>query len=120
VIAQAKQAILDRLSLGERVFLYTSDYISVDSVMLGNSMGSFNIVNLRKFGLSGWEIVQVIPKTVGIALENSYIGNSSLKTYSGGMGGNVAGVHVLMKKEILASTFETMQDQLEAYLKDLV
>jgi len=117
-LTSAKQAIRNRLSRGERVYLYASNYIDVDSELMGNSVGSFNIDSLRKFGLTGWEIIQIIPKTVGIALENKYMVSPTQGTYGGGIGGNVVGVHVLMKKEVLESTFETLN--LDTYLEDLV
>ena len=52
----------------------------------------------------GWEIVQAVPKTKGIGLEN--VGTQTTifgSMWAGGVGGNVMGVHVIIKKSLSVS-----------------
>ena len=50
-------------------------------------------------GQLGWDMVAAIPRTVGIALSNRTLG-TNLQTYGAGIGGNVVGVHVFLRKEL--------------------
>jgi hypothetical protein len=56
---------------------------------------------LQSAGLAGWQVLSVIPRTIGIGLTNvSYGSGGGGETWGAGMGGNVAGVYVLLGKEI--------------------
>ncbi|WP_145093168.1 hypothetical protein [Anatilimnocola aggregata] len=66
-----KNRLQSRLREGHSVFLYDTVYLPVDSELLGEQMNiGFDIPGVRKLGLLGWEVVQVVPRTVGIGLEN--------------------------------------------------
>lgn len=75
----------------------------------------FSIGSLRVMGLEGWDVVAIIPRTIGIALTNTSFGSSSGETWGAGVGGNVAGVHVIIKKEVSAQN--NVSDE---YLKEYV
>jgi len=93
-----------RLESGKAAFLYDSVFVAVDSQILDEEFASeFDVSILRKLGLMGWEIIQAVPRTKGIGLEN--IGTDTLfgSKWAGGIGGNVMGVHIIIKKTLSAS-----------------
>jgi hypothetical protein len=103
-IVQVKSMLRARLESGKPVFLFDSVYVPVDSKLLDDEFASeFDVSILRKLGLLGWEIVQAVPRTKGIGLEN--IGTDTLfgSKWAGGVGGNVMGVHIIIKKTVSAS-----------------
>lgn len=86
-----------QVASGNNPNLYRWIYIGVDSVMGDEVLGTFDLTDLQDAGLDGWDVVAVIPKTIGITLTNmSTQGN----TWGGGLGGNVAGVYVILSKEV--------------------
>jgi hypothetical protein len=101
-IESAIEGISQRIQRGRAVFLYDSIYIPVDSTILNESLVRvFDITYLRKLGIEGWEVVQSVPRTIGIVMKNISVGSTMGTTWGGGSGGNVAGVHLIIKKEIL-------------------
>jgi hypothetical protein len=103
-IIQIKTMLRARLESGKSAFLYDSVFVPVDSQLLDDEFASeFDVSILRKLGLLGWEIVQAVPRTKGIGLEN--IGTDTLfgSKWAGGVGGNVMGVHIIIKKTVSAS-----------------
>lgn len=72
----------------------------------------FNIEALRELGLRGWDIVQAIPRTSAIALENQYMMVPSTKVFAGGIGGTVVGVYVLLKREIVHGFESDLEESL--------
>ena len=103
-IIQIKAMLRTRLESGKSAFLYDSVFVPVDSQILDEEFASeFDVSILRKLGLLGWEIVQAVPRTKGIGLEN--IGTDTLfgSKWAGGVGGNVMGVHIIIKKTVSAS-----------------
>lgn len=94
-------AMRNRLEAGQPVFLYDTVYIPVDSILLDKPLNEgFDIPELRSLGAMGWEVMQVIPRTIGIGLENMSIGSTTGKTWGGGSGGNVVGVRIIIKKSL--------------------
>jgi len=121
-ITAAIEALKSRLKNGEHVFIYNSFYVPVDSVLQNNEFASnFDITFLKKAGLLGWEVVGIIPRTIGIDLQNRVIGDFSntAVSYGGGIGGNVAGVHILVKKELSFAMLETADDELISSLEGI-
>lgn len=57
---------------------------------------------LWELGIEGWDIVGFVPRTIGIGLSNVSVGYSTGKTWGGGVGGNIIGVHVILKKVVSA------------------
>jgi hypothetical protein len=103
-IIQIKTMLRARLERGQSAFLYDSVFVPVDSQLLDDEFASeFDVSILRKLGLLGWEMVQAVPRTKGIGLEN--IGTDTLfgSKWAGGVGGNVMGVHIIIKKTVSAS-----------------
>jgi hypothetical protein len=89
------------VSLGQHVYMYQSVYVPVDSVVLGERVApEFDISPLRDLGLAGWEVVGTVPKTIGVALENRVSEVFGAVSYGGGIGGNVVGVHLLLRKAV--------------------
>jgi hypothetical protein len=127
-IIQIKTMLRARLESGKPAFLYDSVYVPVDSQLLNDEFASeFDVSFLRRLGLLGWDVVQAVPKTKGIALEN--IGTNTLfgSVYGGGIGGNVMGVHIILKKTLTASdltddpadeTGEFIRNHLEEFLTE--
>ena len=105
VIIHTKSLMRKRLEIGKPVFLYDSVFVAVDSEMLDQKFADgFDVAILRKLGLLGWDVVQAVPKTKGIGLEN--VGTQTTifgSMWAGGVGGNVMGVHVIIKKSLSVS-----------------
>jgi hypothetical protein len=116
-VAAKKAALAARLVRGERVFLYESIYLAVDSVLPeGEDPAQFDIGSLKRAGLSGWEVIGVVPRTVGVGLKNELL-PSGVASWGGGAGGNVVGVYLLLKSEVTAVDEEDAADLLARYLK---
>lgn len=95
------QNIKNRLNEGQELYCYDAIYIPVDSVVDDTQIvNEFDISTLKLMGLDGWSIEGIVPKTIGLSLHNVSLGATSGQTYGGGMGGNVVGVHILLKKRI--------------------
>ncbi len=109
--------VLERVERYGQVSLFRSVYIEVDSVIGEEQLTKqVDIAPLQALGLSGWEIVTCIPRTMGIELKNISIGSTSGRTYGGGMGGNVVGVHVLMQRIVRKPVAQEMHEELKAVL----
>ena len=92
--------IRDTLADGRTAYLYRSTYVPVDSVVENEVTGIFDMTELRVLGMSGWEIVAVIPKTIGVGLTNKSYGTTAGETWGAGLGGNVLGGYVLLRYAI--------------------
>ncbi len=80
--------------------LYRWLYLPIDSIVNEEVVGDFDISELQLAGLDGWDVVAVIPKTLGVALKNFLSGSTMGSEWGGGMGGNVVGVYLLLRKEV--------------------
>jgi hypothetical protein len=79
----------------------------VDSVLLDLPLShQFTIEPLFSLGLRGWELVAVVPKTIGIVLKNTSYGASAGTTWGAGVGGNVTGAHFILRKSLSASDIQ--------------
>ena len=86
------------LDAGRRAFLYESVYVPVDSIVNEErAASSFTLEPLAARGYEGWEVVATVPRTMGVALENRSFGSTMGTTWGAGMGGNVVGVHVVLR-----------------------
>ena len=89
------------LTSGGKAFVYKYVYLQVDSVVTNDNIGTWDMSALQSAGLAGWQVLSVIPRTIGIGLTNvSYGTSGGGETWGAGIGGNVAGVYVLLGKEI--------------------
>ena len=68
--------------------------------MTGDAIATWDVSPLQVHGLMGWQVLGVIPRTVGIGLTNVSYGSSSGETWGAGVGGNVCGAYVLLGKQI--------------------
>lgn len=95
-------SVWDRLDRGEKCFIYDKIYLPVNSIINKEEFTeTFDTSTLETLGLQGWDIVAVVPRTVGVALTNT----SGLVTsaWGGGIGGNIIGVYIILKKEVIPS-----------------
>lgn len=87
----------NQIKSGNNPNLFRWIYVQVDSLVTDNPIGTFDITELQAAGLEGWDVVAVIPKTLGVGLTNiSTSGNS----WGAGVGGNVMGVYIILSKEL--------------------
>lgn len=98
----------ERIHQGSNPYLVEWIFVPVDSEVDGSVLGEFNIEGLQMAGLSGWQIVGVVPRTLGVGLKNTSFGSSFGESWGGGMGGNVSGVYVLLQKKL-----ENLSDPLQ-------
>lgn len=76
-VVKLKQSMLRRLEAGLQVIVYHSIYLPVDSVLLDEPLSrQFDTAGLFQMGLQGWEAIQVVPRTVGVGLENTSLGSA--------------------------------------------
>jgi hypothetical protein len=111
-LLQIKSRIKNRISNLEKLheinynennkhYEYRNIYLAVDSIVNERVLSEiFRIDEIKELGLSGWKVISIIPKTIGVGLENVSFGSSAGTTWGGGMGGNVCGVYVILEKEI--------------------
>jgi hypothetical protein len=94
-VREASGRLAATLSSGRSVSLYESIYVPVDSEVNGEALaGEFDLLQIQTLGWQGWDVVGVVPRTAGVGLFNTSAGS---KSWGAGMGGNVAGVHVLLR-----------------------
>lgn len=94
-------SVLQKVDSGQEAYLYDSVYIPVDSIIDKEQLvPSFDITILKKMGLNGWDIVSVVPRTTG-------------------MGGNVMGVHVIIKKLINPKMKDSSRQEITSYIESL-
>ena len=102
-IIKIKTLMRTRLKSGKPTFLCDSIFVPMNPIPDENNLADeFNLSILRRLGLIGWDIVQAIPRTTGIGLKNA--GTDALFGEKGGrgIGGNVMGVHIIIKKSLSA------------------
>jgi hypothetical protein len=101
LIQKTVHDIWSKAEMGQNVFLYDFVYRPVDSIIVNEPLNSeFFLGNVRSLGIDGWDVVAVIPKTTGVALTNRSAGSSIGESWGAGLGGNVAGVYLVLKKEV--------------------
>ncbi|MBC8274487.1 MAG: hypothetical protein H8E40_05905 [Chloroflexi bacterium] len=112
------QSLQQKLASGGKVYLYEDIYLAVDSKVVDETVAQeFSIGSLRQLGLDGWDIVAVIPRTLGVALTNVSLGSSSGQTWGAGVGGNVVGVHIVVRKEVSTQSRDISADFLKDYIE---
>jgi hypothetical protein len=101
-ILKAKE-MKSKVQSGKKLVLYETVYLAVNSVVMNEQLcDAFDLGVLRKLGLDGWDVVAVAPRTLGTALTNVSYGSSMGQIWGAGLGGNVIGVHVILKLEVTA------------------
>jgi hypothetical protein len=121
-----KLALQQRVTAGRRCFMYKTVFVPVDSRILDQHIGSrFEAALFADLGLDGWEVVGVVPRTLGVGLSNdnlSMVGGvfpvRTTTAWGGGVGGNVDGVYVILMREILADDFTNEEwDEVARYIR---
>ncbi len=117
-VAEKKSEIRKLLESGQSVFLYDSLYLPVDSLLLENNLSEvFDISSVRLLGLSGWEVVSAVPRTMGVGLKNHT--GATLEAWGGGIGGNIIGVHLILKKQLaIAGSDDDSDHTLDTYIEN--
>lgn len=114
--------VWQRVESGQEAYIYECIYIPVDSI-IGEEQPAplFNITILKHMGLMGWDIVSVVPRTIGIAYTNQTVAfaNTGFKSWAGGMGGNVIGVHVILKKFLNSNNKDSLNQELMSFIESL-
>ena len=102
IVKNTVEKMLLKIDEGEKIFLYERVYISVDSQVMEKLLTQmFDIADLIEFGMEGWRMVGVVPKTIGVALTNITSGTYTQgETWGAGIGGNIAGVYILLEREV--------------------
>jgi hypothetical protein len=102
-IIKIKTLMRVRLKSGKPTFLCDSIFVPMNPMLDENNLADeFNLSILRRLGLMGWDIVQAIPRTTGISLKNEGADALFGGKGGGGIGGNVMGVHIIIKKSLSA------------------
>ena len=102
-IIKIKTSMRARLKGGKPTFLCDSIFVPMNPILDENNLADeFNLSILRRLGLIGWDIVQAIPRTTSIGLKNEGADALFGGKGGGGMGGNVTGVHIIIKKSLSA------------------
>ena len=90
-----------RVDSGQEAYIYDTVYIPVDSIIDKEQfVPSFDITILKKMGLNGWDIVSVVSRTTG-------------------MGGNVIGMHIILKKSVNPKIKDSLKQELISYIESL-
>lgn len=119
-VEQIRSSVLTRLNRGDPVYICDSVYLPVDSLLLEELLNpTFDLSSLRSLALRGWEAISVIPRTAGIGLQNvsSPSPVAYNKVWAGGVGGNVIGVHIIIKKSITISEAQETQGEFVDYVR---
>lgn len=105
-----QESFADEVAKGVAAFAYKAVYVPIDSVVNNETLGEFNIAALQQLGLWGWQVVGVMPRTVGLGLKNvSYGTGGTSETWGAGIGGNVTGVYVLLSKAVVAEDKDSIE-----------
>lgn len=108
-----------QISTGNNPNLFRWIYVEVDSVVTDDVVGTFDITDLQEAGLDGWDVVAVIPKTLGIGLTNTSSGATFGTTWGGGVGGNVLGVYLILSKEVFDLNAQKTVDEARRIVSSL-
>ena len=76
----------------------------------------FFLDDLVDWSHEGWEIVGIVPRTIGTALTNQASGSTFGETWGAGMGGNVVGVYVLLRFTINVADLDAARPIVNDYL----
>ena len=112
-LAQAVRYVEWRVAQGLETYLHESVYLPVDSQHGGQSASpGFTMEPVADLGLRGWDVVGVVPRTIGTALENSSFGSTIGTTWAGAISGTVAGVYVLVRLHVTAGSLDEAREAL--------
>ena len=108
-IDEQVEEFVERLSDDTPLYLYQRIYRPVDSIVNKEELtDDFVLGDVEFLGTYGWQIVGIVPRTIGIGLTNTSYGSTSGNTWGGGIGGNVAGVYVLMQLAVTPANIDAL------------
>jgi hypothetical protein len=92
------------------LFLYQRVFRPVDSnVDKALLAPSFTLDKVEELGAQGWQLVGIVPRTVGVALTNVSIGSVSGNSWGAGMGGNIDGVYMVMQLTVTVENIDSLR-----------
>lgn len=98
------------------LFLYQRVFRPVDSSVDKSLLApSFTLDSVEELGMQGWQLVGIVPRTVGIALTNVSIGSISGNTWGAGMGGNIDGVYMVMQLTVTVENIDSLRSTIGEY-----
>jgi hypothetical protein len=105
-----------KLSNDVPIYLFQRIYCPVDSRVHDEDLADgFYLEDMEELGADGWQIVGIVPRTIGIGLKNTSYGNTSGITWGAGMGGNVAGVYVLLQLNVTLANVNRLTPTIKGY-----
>lgn len=78
-----REALDATLGLGQPVYLDRSEYLPVDSIVGDEEVGRWDVDRLVGKGLSGWRVVGVVPRTIGVGFAPARSGHAGLPQLPG-------------------------------------
>lgn len=119
-VAACKALIASNLAVGRPAYLHNSVYLQVDSEVMGEPAGVWDIALLQSLGMEGWEIVGIVPRTSGIGLTNTTAGTRYPETsWGGGIGGNIVGAYILLRYTMIPDNGDGSASRVEKFLNDV-
>ena len=98
------------------MYLFQRIYCPVDSLVNNEDLANdFRLEAVEQLGADGWQIVGIVPRTIGVGLKNTSYGNTSGTTWGAGMGGNVAGVYVLLQLNVTLANVNQLMPTIKVY-----
>ena len=115
-IDQQVAAFTGRLSNDAPIYLFQRIYCRVDSRINDEDLATgFHLGDVEQLGADGWQIVGIVPRTIGISLTNISSGSIHGTTWGAGMGGNVAGVYVLLQLNVTLANVNQLIPTIKNY-----
>lgn len=116
-ISNALRRINISIAEGRAACLYATHHVGVQYSVFGKIGGTpFSAASLMELGWDGWELVGAVPATTGIPLTN---GPSEHKTYAGGIGGLVEGMHILLRFPVTKFMVDSRPEAVVSLLEQL-
>ncbi len=115
-IEQQVAEFTGKLSNDVPIYLFQRIYCPVDSRVHDEDLADgFYLEDMEELGADGWQIVGIVPRTIGVGLKNTSYGNTSGTTWGAGMGGNVAGVYVLLQLNVTLANVNRLTPTIKGY-----
>jgi hypothetical protein len=103
------------LAEGRVPYLHTTLYVSTDFILNENAGGSPpDLHDLDTLGRDGWEVVAMVPQTMGMGLTNVY--KSGGQNWGGGIGGIVTGMYAIARMAVTEATLNGREPMIREVL----
>jgi hypothetical protein len=112
-----------KLSNDAPIYLFQRIYCPVNSRVHDEDLADdFQLGAVEQLGADGWQIVGIVPRTIGIGLKNRRFYFFGIKfveqigaIWGGGIGGNVAGVYVLLQLNVTLANVNQLMPSIKGY-----